>query len=188
MKINWRLKAKWRPARAATPAQRKLENGELVPALSVIQSEPSVEKLLKSLLGRTFIAADLPAATAQIQNGHSGCDFVTLKGDLLSRHGIYTGGYLNGHGNPKAPASILGRKNQITDLQNELAEIQERIAEAEPQTRRAAGRADRIAGDLAAGADGIARAGSRHRHARGRVQRAAKFQPAAAPENRDGGF
>ena len=118
------------PGQGLDSAQRKLENGELVPALSVIQSEPSVEKLLKSLLGRTFIAADLPAATAQIQNGHSGCDFVTLKGDLLSRHGIYTGGYLNGHGNPKAPASILGRKNQITDLQNDLAEIQERIAEA----------------------------------------------------------
>ena len=88
-----------------------------------------MEKLLKSLLGRTFIAADLPAATAQIQNGHAGCDFVTLKGDLLSRHGIYTGGYLNGHGNPKAPGSILGRKNQIADLQNELTAIQDRVAE-----------------------------------------------------------
>jgi chromosome segregation protein len=81
------------------------------------------------LLGRTFIASDLPTATAQIQNGHAGCDFVTLTGDLLSRHGIYTGGYLNGHGNPKAPGSILGRKNQITELQNELTEMQNRVAE-----------------------------------------------------------
>ncbi|HTX23000.1 MAG TPA: chromosome segregation protein SMC [Candidatus Aquilonibacter sp.] len=111
-------------------APKSLEPGQMVPALNVIQSEPSVEKLLKSLLGRTFIASDLTTATAQIQNGHAGCDFVTLKGDLLSRHGIYTGGYLNGSGNPKAPASILGRKNQITELQNELAEIQNRIAEA----------------------------------------------------------
>ncbi|MGO8764169.1 MAG: chromosome segregation protein SMC [Limisphaerales bacterium] len=107
-----------------------LAPGEMVPALNVIQSDVSVEKLLRSLLGRTFIAADLPTATAQIQNGHAGCDFVTLKGDLLSRHGIYTGGYLNGHGNPKAPASILGRKNQISDLQTELGAILERIAEA----------------------------------------------------------
>ncbi|HVU26860.1 MAG TPA: chromosome segregation protein SMC [Verrucomicrobiae bacterium] len=111
-------------------AEKNLEQGQIVPALSVIQFEPPVEKLLKSLLGRTFIAADLPTATAQIQNGHAGCDFVTLKGDLLSRHGIYTGGYLNGSGNPKAPASILGRKNQIAELQNELAEIQSRIANA----------------------------------------------------------
>ncbi|HEY1661326.1 MAG TPA: chromosome segregation protein SMC [Verrucomicrobiae bacterium] len=111
-------------------ARQSLDQGEIISALNVIQSDPSVERLLRSLLGRTFIASDLPTATAQIQNGHAGCDFVTLKGDVLSRHGIYTGGYLNGHGNPKAPASILGRKNQITELQSELALILERIAEA----------------------------------------------------------
>ncbi|HTR41832.1 MAG TPA: chromosome segregation protein SMC [Pseudomonadales bacterium] len=111
-------------------AERNLAPGQIVPALSIVQSDPSVERLLKSLLGRTFIASDLPTATAQIQNGHAGCDFVTLSGDLLSRHGIYTGGYLNGHGNPKAPASILGRKNQIAELQNHLVEIQNRVAEA----------------------------------------------------------
>ena len=104
--------------------------GQIVRALDVVQTEPSVDKLLRALLGRTFIASDLATATAQIQNGHAGCDFVTLTGDLLSRHGIYTGGYLNGHGNPKAPASILGRKNQITELQSELAEIQNRVADA----------------------------------------------------------
>jgi chromosome segregation protein len=117
------------PGNNGAAAQHTLDGGQIVHALSVVQADPSVDNLLKSLLGRTFIAADLPAATAQIQNGHAGCDFVTLKGDLLSRHGIYTGGYLNGHGNPKAPGSILGRKNQITDLQNELTEVQNRVAE-----------------------------------------------------------
>jgi chromosome segregation protein len=117
------------PGNSGVAAQHTLDGGQIVHALSVVQADPSVDNLLKSLLGRTFIAADLPAATAQIQNGHAGCDFVTLKGDLLSRHGIYTGGYLNGHGNPKAPGSILGRKNQITELQNELNALQERVAE-----------------------------------------------------------
>jgi chromosome segregation protein len=88
-----------------------------------------VEKLLKALLARTFIASDLATATAQVQNGHAGCDFVTLTGDLLSRHGVYTGGYLNGNGNPKGPASILGRKNQITELHGELTEVQLRVAD-----------------------------------------------------------
>ena len=111
-------------------AEKNLAPGQIVPALSVVQADSSVDKLLKSLLGRTFIASDLSTATAQIQNGHAGCDFVTLTGDLLSRHGIYTGGYLNGHGNPKAPASILGRKNQIAELQDQLNEIQNRVAEA----------------------------------------------------------
>ncbi|HSY09560.1 MAG TPA: chromosome segregation protein SMC [Candidatus Dormibacteraeota bacterium] len=113
-----------------TAAQNGLKQGQIVRALDVVQTEPSVDKLLRALLGRTFIASDLPTATAQIQNGHAGCDFVTLTGDLLSRHGIYTGGYLNGHGNSKAPGSILGRKNQITELQNELTEIQNRVAGA----------------------------------------------------------
>jgi chromosome segregation protein len=107
-----------------------LPSGQVVHAMSVIQAEPSVEPLLKSLLGRTFIAADLGTATAQIQNGHAGCDFVTLGGELLNRHGIYTGGYLNGKHDGKAPSSILGRKNQITELQAELAILQERVAES----------------------------------------------------------
>jgi len=109
--------------------QNGLQKGQIIHALSVVQGEPSVEKLLKALLGRTFIASDLSTATDQIQNGHAGCDFVTLTGDLLSRHGIYTGGYLNGNGNPKAPASILGRKNQISELHGELTEVQLRVAE-----------------------------------------------------------
>ncbi|MFM2294806.1 MAG: Chromosome partition protein Smc, partial [Verrucomicrobiota bacterium] len=110
-------------------ANKEIAPGEIVHALSVVKTDPAVEQLLKSLLGHTFIAADLPTATAQIQNGHAGCDFVTLSGDLLNRHGIYTGGYLNGGGNAKAPGSILGRKNQITELQADVLEIQEKVAE-----------------------------------------------------------
>jgi chromosome segregation protein len=109
--------------------QNGLQKGQIIHALTVVQAEPSVEKLLKALLARTFIASDLATATAQVQNGHAGCDFVTLTGDLLSRHGVYTGGYLNGNGNPKGPASILGRKNQITELHGELTEVQLRVAD-----------------------------------------------------------
>src|SRR5204862_2802675 len=55
--------------------------------------------------------------------------FVTLSGEILSRHGVYTGGYANGNGDGKAPASILGRKNQIVDLKRALAKLQEQVAE-----------------------------------------------------------
>ncbi len=115
------------PAGAAAPAAPAVP---IVHALSVVQADATVEKLLRALLGRTYIAADLTAATAQLQNGHAGCDFVTLTGDLLSRHGVYTGGSLSGAGNSKAPSSILGRKNQIAELQAELAVIQEQVAGA----------------------------------------------------------
>ncbi len=117
------------PGESEQAIKSQLEKGEVVSALNVVKIDPAVEKLVKSLLGRTFIAPSLNSATAQLQNGHAGCDFVTLSGDLLNRHGIYTGGYLNGQGNGRAPSSILGRKNQITELQIALAELQEKIAE-----------------------------------------------------------
>ncbi len=117
------------PGSGLDAIQNGLQRGQVIHALSVVEAEPSVERLLKALLGRTFIASDLATATAQARNGHSGCDFVTLTGDLLSRHGVYTGGYLNGNGNPKAPASILGRKNQISELHGELTEVQMRVAD-----------------------------------------------------------
>lgn len=104
-----------------------------IAALQVIQADPSVAPLINGLLGRTFIVRDLATATASIQNGHAGCDFVTYGGDLLNRYGVYTGGYLNGQGNGRAPSSILGRKNQIAELQTRLAQVQEQVNEVSRQ-------------------------------------------------------
>ena len=119
------------PSQGESAIANGLQNGQIVHAISVIQAEPSVAPLLRSLLGRTYIAADLASATTQIQNGHAGCDFVTLNGELLSRHGVYTGGYSNKNGaGGKMPSSILGRKNQIAELQAELDILQEHIAGA----------------------------------------------------------
>jgi chromosome segregation protein len=117
------------PGSGAEGVKNKLATGEVVHALSVLEAEPSVENLIKGLLGRTFIANDLAAATCQLQNGHAGCDFVTVAGDLLSRHGVYTGGYLNGNGSSRTPSSILGRKNQIGELRSELEGLQARVEE-----------------------------------------------------------
>ena len=95
-----------------------------VAALAIVEADVAVQPLLKSLLGRTFIVADLPAATAAWRETGGTADVVTLTGELLSRHGVYTGGYLNGNGSGKAPSSILGRKNQIAELQTYLARLQ----------------------------------------------------------------
>lgn len=110
---------------AGTPA-----GGRPVPALEVIQVEPRVAPLVRSLLDRTYIVPDLATATHHFRNGHAGCDFVTLQGEILNRYGIYTGGYLNGHGRGGGPASILGRKNQMADLRAELTRLEEAVAEA----------------------------------------------------------
>ena len=110
--------------RALTASNCEL-NGEPLAAIAVVQGEPSVLPLLERLLGMTRIVRDLDAATAAWRDTNGAYHYVTLAGDLLSRHGVYTGGYLNGNGNGKAPASILGRKNQIAELQTALSQLQE---------------------------------------------------------------
>jgi chromosome segregation protein len=104
-------------------------NGAPLEAIKVIQSDSSVRPLLERLLGATRVVRDLPAATAAWRENAGAFHFVTLTGEVLSRHGVYTGGYNNGNGNGKAPASILGRKNQIADLRSALATLQEAVAE-----------------------------------------------------------
>jgi chromosome segregation protein len=96
-------------------------------ALSVVEAEASVRPLLQSLLGGTLIVPDLNAATSAWREGRGAFDFVTFSGEMLSRHGVYTGGSSNGSG--KTPASILGRKNQIAELQAHLGQAQEQVNE-----------------------------------------------------------
>ena len=104
-------------------------NGAPLEALAVVQSEPSVQPLLARLLGSTRIVRDLTAATAAWRESRGELHYVTLTGELLSCHGIYTGGCGNGNGDGKGPASILGRQNQIADLRAGLAKLQENVAE-----------------------------------------------------------
>jgi chromosome segregation protein len=98
-------------------------------ALGVVESDPAVQPLLRRLLGQTLIAADMPAAIEGCRTTNGNFDFVTPAGDLLNRHGIFTGGYLNGHGSGHAASSILGRKNQITELQSAVTALQESVDE-----------------------------------------------------------
>jgi chromosome segregation protein len=104
-------------------------NGAPLEAIKVVESDSSVRPLLERLLGGTRVVRDLAAATAAWRENSGAFHYVTLSGEVLSRHGVYTGGYLNGNGNGKAPASILGRQNQIADLRSALAKLQEAIAE-----------------------------------------------------------
>ncbi len=99
-----------------------------VAALSVIEAEPEIQPLLRAWLGRTWIVADLALATAGHSASGGRVDFVTSQGDLLTRLGVYTGGASGGSG--KNASSILGRKNQIAELQSELAALVARVEES----------------------------------------------------------
>jgi len=104
-------------------------NGRPVPVMAIVESEIGVRPLVERLLSTTRLVPDLDAATAAWRDSGGQFHYVTLAGELLSSHGVYTGGYNNGNGDGKAPASILGRKNQISELQSGLAALQEQVAE-----------------------------------------------------------
>jgi len=104
-------------------------NGTPIEAVGVVESDPAVRPVLQRLLGGTRIVRNLEAATQAWRDTGGAFHYVTLGGDLLSRHGIYTGGYNNGNGDGKAPASILGRRNQIADLRSGLETLQKHLAE-----------------------------------------------------------
>lgn len=95
--------------------------------ISVIDADEAVQPLIRSLLGHTRLVSDLPAATQAWHRSQGRYDFVTASGELLSRHGVFTGGYTNGA--HKGPASILGRKNQVAELKAQLNALQEQAAE-----------------------------------------------------------
>ncbi len=100
----------------------------LLAALAVIEADDSVKPLLASLLGSTRIADDLAAATIAYRESNGAYDFVTRSGELLTRHGVFTGGSTNGNG--KGSASILARKNHIDVLKTDLAALQTQVEDA----------------------------------------------------------
>ncbi|HEV8491608.1 MAG TPA: chromosome segregation protein SMC, partial [Candidatus Angelobacter sp.] len=100
-------------------------------ALSVVESDEATRPLLARLLDQTYILPDLSSATSAWRQTDGHYDFVTLSGELLSRHGVFTGG--SGNGASKNSVSALARKNQIAELRAAVAEVQERVEEASRQ-------------------------------------------------------
>jgi chromosome segregation protein len=116
------------PDAATTPGAPEL-NGVPLAATRVVRSDDSVRPLVERLLGTTLIVRDLPSATQAWRDSEGTFHYVTLAGELLSCHGIYTGGAHNGSGNGTPSLSILARKNQITALRDCLETLQAKVAD-----------------------------------------------------------
>ncbi|MGA2865596.1 MAG: chromosome segregation protein SMC [Verrucomicrobiota bacterium] len=108
-------------------------DGVPLAALEVVQSEASIRPLLQGLLGTTRIVRDLNAATVAWIASRGAFHYVTLGGEVLSAHGVYTGGSSGGNGDGHAPASILGRRNQIADLEAAVVRVQQQVAQISRQ-------------------------------------------------------
>ncbi|MBP8258313.1 MAG: chromosome segregation protein SMC [Verrucomicrobia bacterium] len=116
------------PALASSEAPSGGAAGAGVRALDVVQADNGVGHWLGRLLGQTWIVSDLDAATRLWRDGGGGADFVTLTGEMLSRHGIFTGGEATSEaGSAHSP---LARRNRIEELQAALEALDARVAEA----------------------------------------------------------
>ena len=102
--------------------EAKLKEFGGVAALGQVGCDADVQPLLDRLLGRLVIVPDLDAAIRG-RAAHRDLDFVTRAGELLSRHGVFSGG----RGNGSASASLLARKNEIADLEKELEALGETV-------------------------------------------------------------
>jgi len=106
----------------------KLSELQCRPALETIDADATVRPLVTSLLARTQLVPDLEAATVAWRASRGRFDFVTPTGELLSRHGVFSGGSSNG--GSQVASSILGRKNLIAEIEAELGALQQGVAEA----------------------------------------------------------
>ena len=102
----------------------KLEVFGGVAALGQVGCDDAFRPLLDRLLGRLVIVPDLDAAMRGREQ-HCDLDFVTCAGELLSRHGVFSGG----RGNGNASASLLARKNEIAGLGKELEGLGKNVDE-----------------------------------------------------------
>ena len=94
-----------------------------------VQCEPWLAPLLWRLLGRSYLADDLPAARAAAAMAPAGSRFVTAAGDVLEPDGRVRLRAAN------RSAGVIARRSELADLQQQLGQLDTRIAELE--TRRA---------------------------------------------------
>ena len=109
-----------------------------------VKTEAALEALVALLLGRFAIVPDLDTALRlgreQLHKpAEKRCDFVTVAGEVVTRHGILTGGRAKGE---NAGASALHRKNQAAALEEQAGEIRTKMAALTTAREAAAARLD----------------------------------------------
>lgn len=81
-------------------------------AADLIDFDDEYEEIIYSLLGRTVICDNIDSATEIAKSIKHSCKFVTLKGDIVN-----PGGSLSGGSSGSKHSSLIGRRNQLEELQ-----------------------------------------------------------------------
>lgn len=105
--------------------------GEAIIASDAIKTDKEYSQIILSLLGRTVIVEKMEDAIALAkENGYS-FKIVTLKGDLINPSGSISGGSYT-----QKTVNILGRKEQIKELEEEIKKISEEIKKLEEEKKK----------------------------------------------------
>ncbi|HIG28752.1 MAG TPA: chromosome segregation protein SMC [Verrucomicrobiales bacterium] len=100
-----------------------------VRAATVVDSDWRVEPLIQGLLNRTLIVPDLRSAMEAWEQSGGQFEFVTLKGELLNREGVFVGGEGDGEDHEKLSSSLLRRGNQIQELKVGITQLEDRAGQ-----------------------------------------------------------
>lgn len=89
----------------------------------LVRCKDDYEPMLRSLLGRTFVFADLESALRVRGSGWRGGDLVTLQGEIVEANGAITGGTGEEQG-----AHWLEIQREVRALHNELGQMDEAMS------------------------------------------------------------
>lgn len=97
------------------------EQGVIGLADTLVETEEQYREIIASLLGRTIIADNIADAVALAKKYRYSLRIVTLEGELLQPGGSMTGGAFRNNSN------LLGRGNEITQLENQVKKADEQM-------------------------------------------------------------
>ena len=116
-----------------------MPSGGVAWALDKVKTAPDVQPLMERLLHNVLIVQDLGAAL-RLKPHHADLTFVTLKGELLSAHGVIHGGATKEEATStlrretelrelrveveRLDAAVIGKEEQIEELRMKLEELQ----------------------------------------------------------------
>lgn len=98
--------------------------GYLGLASDLVTTEPKLQAIIESLLGRIVIAENLDDATQMARKTQYNCRIVTLEGDVVNPGGSLTGGF-----NRKGSSGVLGRAREIEQLKSRITAQQAEATE-----------------------------------------------------------
>ncbi len=100
-------------------------------AIDWVQYDPSLDAVIRSILGKTLVVANLDDATRVAAMGPGDLRFVTTRGEVLEPDGRIRMGAAN------RSAGLIARKSELTALEESQRKLDESIASLEAQCRDA---------------------------------------------------